>query len=278
MKKLLTILGTLIWIIVILGGVVSYSITNNYNDLVAIAFVVIVPLLVFYRTKHSKTNNEANNNPQLNCTDNIKTTINPVIPLIQSPVVANPKFNRTERENELSFQFSQNHSDKINDYENKLYDAVGNIYEGTKNQQIKNCERAINIYDKFKNYCYKTKGGTIYFQDMWEYCHNSKNPCFSFIDDTNKHLYNLQNNIDDTYESFGISYDLAQQFENLLKNNSGIYQKDIYALLNSDKKSELRKYISYLCDINKIERIKSGNTYKLYLKSNIIIKFCLTVL
>lgn len=56
---------------------------------------------------------------------------------------SNPKFHRTYNEDELSFRFEQNHSEKISDYEDKIYDAVGKIYEGTINQQIKTVKKLL---------------------------------------------------------------------------------------------------------------------------------------
>ena len=78
--------------------------------------------------------------------------------------------------------------------ENNIYDNAENvgkagirwIKSATQDElidKIKACDAVINSFEKCKKFCYgKGKGGTIYFQDMWEYCHNSKNQQFSYID------------------------------------------------------------------------------------------------
>lgn len=106
----------------------------------------------------------------------------------------NPKFHRTEKEEELSFNFSMRYSDVLSKLENNIYDNAENvgkagirwIKSATQDElidKIKACDAVINSFEKCKKFCYgKGKGGTIYFQDMWEYCHNSKNQQFSYID------------------------------------------------------------------------------------------------
>jgi len=92
--------------------------------------------------------------------------------------------------------FTQKHAHKIAKLENELYCSVDNIGKVTKKWlktatkeeiqlQIDNCKIAIECFESLKRFCYKkSKGGIIYFQDMWEYCHNSKNSCFTYIQST----------------------------------------------------------------------------------------------
>ena len=179
---------------------------------------------------------------------------------------SNPKFHRTYNEDELSFRFEQNHSEKISDYEDKIYDAVGKIYEVTINQQIKNCEKAINIFNRFKNYCYKTKGGKIYFQDMWEHCHNSSNPDFSYIEVANKHLKNLVENKVELERKYKIKEELPDNIYKIIQDNPGIVQKDIYDILGREYQQNISSYIYSMDKNGVIKRDKHGNSYKLYLK------------
>lgn len=54
---------------------------------------------------------------------------------------------------------------------------------------IEQCHKAIDAFESFRNYCYKkSKDGQIYFNDMWEHYHNSKDPCFSYIQSTKDYL------------------------------------------------------------------------------------------
>lgn len=116
----------------------------------------------------------------------------------------NPKFSRTDKEEELSFQFSYRNSDKLAKLDAEIYAAKNNIGKaGIRwqkkasveeiQERIKQCDNAITVYEKYKKICYRSKGGQIYFQDMWEYCHNTHNPCFDYIDDVVKLKAELEN-------------------------------------------------------------------------------------
>ena len=54
-----------------------------------------------------------------------------------------------------------------------------------KSYSVKQVDFRSTMYEDFKKFCYsKGEGGKIFFDDRWEYCHNSKNPCFSYIQST----------------------------------------------------------------------------------------------
>lgn len=118
---------------------------------------------------------------------------------------SNPKFHRTFEERELSFEFSQKYSKKIKTMENKIYLSKDNTIKYNENSKISIikailiCNRCIYNYNKLKKFCYKNNG-QLYFQDMWEYCHNSSCECFEYITSTK---------------------DFRQQLMNLLKNKKG---------------------------------------------------------
>lgn len=98
----------------------------------------------------------------------------------------NPKFHRTEREEDLAFNFSQKYHSEVSQFDDSIYESVSKIKTcQTTEDKIKQCELAISTYERARKFCYsKGKGGKLYFDDMWEHCHNSKNPCFSFIEKT----------------------------------------------------------------------------------------------
>lgn len=126
----------------------------------------------------------------------------------------NPKFQRTEKEEDLSFNFSQKWSSAIQKYKDAIYNEtakVGTLEKVDKN--IEQCQKAINAFESFRNYCHKkSKGGQIYFDDMWEYCHNSKNPCFNYIQSTKDYLKELTEN----YELYKVLYEKESQLDSLL--------------------------------------------------------------
>lgn len=83
----------------------------------------------------------------------------------------NPKFHRTENEKELKSDFFRNNRDFIEDFEQHLY--------SDKNDNSDDLKTRIEYFDEFKEMCYSSgEGGKLYFQDMWEHCHNSKNDAF----------------------------------------------------------------------------------------------------
>lgn len=95
---------------------------------------------------------------------------------------------------DMTFNFSQKYADKIEMYETKIYDtasAIGGtgvrwMKKATKEElqeKIELCVQCIQAYNDFKLFCSKKgKSGLYYFEDMWEKLHNSKKPCFSYID------------------------------------------------------------------------------------------------
>lgn len=96
----------------------------------------------------------------------------------------NPKFHRTEAEEELSFNFYMNYKNKIKEYKDKIYASIDNDY-------IKVTVESIKAFDELQQFCFsKGKGGRLYFEDMWLHCHNSRNPCFSYRDNLIKVLNN----------------------------------------------------------------------------------------
>ena len=105
----------------------------------------------------------------------------------------NPKFHRTDREQELSFEFAEKYSSEALLAEEAIHEKVQNAARAykkcSKTARIEDIRKgiiliddAINAYNNWKNFCYSHgEGGKIYFDDFWELCHNSNSPCFSYI-------------------------------------------------------------------------------------------------
>ena len=193
----------------------------------------------------------------------------------------NPKFHRTFKDNELSFKFENTYYEKISDFEDKLYSEEKNIYLIFDiDKRIEQCQKVINIFNKFKNFCYKkSKGGMIYFQDTWEFMHNSKNDCFSYIDEIEAYLEKLIKNYDEEkiilekeknkqvkITQYLQEHNPEEEFLSLLKNKPGILQKDIYKNFDSDIKDVFKPLPRTLEKAGKIKRIKSKNSYQLFIK------------
>ena len=157
-------------------------------------------------------------------------------------ILPNSQIHRTSKDESLSLSFFTNHEKIIYDYENKLLKSI-EIYtlEEDIDKQIELCKNAISIFKRFRDFCYRTKGGTIYFQDTWEYYYNSHNGYSSYIDSTIKRLKYLQDN-------YNMLKNMKQIIIDTIKNNSGILQKNIYALIDINFKNEIQYAIRQLED------------------------------
>lgn len=95
----------------------------------------------------------------------------------------NPKFHRTELEEELAFNFSYQYKDEIERLENLIVSEANKIkHLKDTTEKIRQCQKAIKTFEAMRTFCYsKGDAGKLYFDDMWEHCHNSKSECFSFI-------------------------------------------------------------------------------------------------
>lgn len=117
---------------------------------------------------------------------------------------SNPKFHRTERDEDLSFNFSQKYASIISKYEEEIYDKVRLAARSIRfgnfdiDEMIKLHEDAVKCFYEFQDFCFnKSKGGKIYFEDMWLYCHNSTQDKFSYITNCENELLDLKSNYDE---------------------------------------------------------------------------------
>lgn len=173
----------------------------------------------------------------------------------------NPKFHRSEYEEELSYNFFDKYNSKISTLEKMLLDQISKIYSyNDVNDQINQCYLAIEVFNRLRKFCCsKGKGGTIYFEDTWEHCHNSKNPDFSYISS----IEDLLNNLIYTRDI------IIPQILDIVKNNNGILQKNIYASFKQEDKSLIQKTIRKLSEQDILRRIKKGSTYQLFINNNV---------
>lgn len=159
----------------------------------------------------------------------------------------NPKFHRTKYEEELKSQFRRANISLINEFE-QLMNPIKNLSSFALNEQIK-------AFDKYKKIFYdQGAGGKLYFQDMWEHCHNSKNECFSWRDNLLK-SYNIQKQRERLY----------QAIPHTIIDNENLLQKDIYKLLPEFDKGIIQSVIRELEKDKIILREKSKGSYILSL-------------
>lgn len=163
----------------------------------------------------------------------------------------NPKFHRSDQERKLRNEFSQKNHSIIQDYENRICISDKADYNKLKSNLV--------AYDEFQKFCYDNgDGGKLYFQDMWEYCFNSKKECFSFKETI---LEYMQNYLDANRAVIDII--------EILKTNDTYLQKDLKHKINYCTPQEIGLIIREMVDKDIIAREKYKNTYILKLKIDI---------
>lgn len=184
----------------------------------------------------------------------------------------NPKYHRTLEEQKLSSQFSLKNFDCLREKEHKMLDFNIKARDTITDidETISNCQKAIKAFYDLKKFCYKTDGGVIYFQNMWEYCHNSQNPCFCFIEETEKRLQDLTENYDERkryYQrrQYAINH-LKTDLITLISNQENILQKDVYSHFDADLKDNVSRMLYDMDKKGEIKRVKHGSTYQLSIK------------
>ena len=168
---------------------------------------------------------------------------------------SNPKFHRSFKEEELSYSFENKYYNEIAKRIEKFETPYHNSFsEQDLSKKIMLLEQSITEFDKCKNFCYsKGKGGTIYFQDMYEYLHNTHNDCFSYRD-------MILGSLEECYYERD---ELIPEIKNAISNHNGILQKNIYAELPDFQRSDIQRMLRKLESENVITRIKKSGSYEL---------------
>ena len=170
---------------------------------------------------------------------------------------SNPKFHRSFKEDELSYSFENKYYNEIAKRIEKFETPYHNSFsEQDLSKKIMLLEQSITEFDKCKNFCYsKGKGGTIYFQDMYEYLHNTHNECFSYRD-------MILGSLEECYYERD---ELIPEIKNVISDHNGILQKNIYAELPDFQRSDIQRMLRKLESENVITRIKKSGSYELHL-------------
>lgn len=170
----------------------------------------------------------------------------------------NPKFHRTLDEQMESIEFRQANSRLIGKLEDGIYESL-NMTNSSKDKWLGILERSIKSYYDLKKYCYdQGKGGQLYFQDSWEYCHNTSNPCFEYVETLEEHRDYIIN-MRDVWKPTILNI--------IDKYNGDLIQKNIYDLVPDIKRSDVQKAIREMVDEKKVVREKASGSYRLSLMS-----------
>ena len=288
MKKVLKVLAICLLLFCDIGFLLNFLHYNTSNKIVSCVLIFIITNMIFKLILSFKRiplknnvshNNEvdASNRGQENTTtyiqsnnvihknDNSIITDAEIPHLLQSTLKdtmqnnnysSNPKFHRTPKEENMAFNFSQRYSQKISSLEHSFLESNRKANKLTSiEQKIEQCKLTILYYEQAKQFCYsKGKGGQLYFDDMWEHCHNSSNPDFSYISSVKDHIAELEH----------LKNYIIPTILKTVSENEGILQKNIYQYLESESKSTVQKTIRDLESSNQLKRIKKGSSYELY--------------
>lgn len=187
MKIIKKIIGGFCLFMFIVGVILAFTELRNQKLTAAVILIMFgVPsYLLIFRKPKSSIGQKVKTEPTIDM-EIMKET--------SKPENAPDTNKHTVDTEELSFQFMQRYADKIAEYENRIYGAVDSIDGCGKKwlkqattqdieAKIRKCDEAIDVFNGFQEFCYKRgAGGIAYFQEMWEHCHNSNNPDFSYID------------------------------------------------------------------------------------------------
>ncbi len=184
----------------------------------------------------------------------------------------NPMWHRTPEENKLNCNFFSKNYEYLRQQGSKIVDLSikANSTITDIDVTISDCKKAIKTFYDLKNECYQTKEGMLYFKDMWEHCHNSQNPCFCFIEKTEKRLQDLTENYAERKRYYERRQYAMKHLKNdvitLISNNENILQKDVYSHFDVDLKDSIARLLNNMDRKGEIKRVKHGSTYQLSIK------------
>lgn len=199
-----------------------------------------------------------------NLSENTKKTLN------YYKKSSNPKFIRSDKEEDLSFNFSQRYCNQISKYENKIYNkaqlATKSISHGNFDidEVIQLHEDAVKCFYEFQEFCFnKSQGGKIYFEDMWLHCHNSRNECFSYIENIETTLNELKSNYETQKSYYENIKKVKNEIKRVLNEKEEVIQKELYKQFLPLKATDICIAINDLKEEGFLSSEKYLNTRKL---------------
>lgn len=133
--------------------------------------------------------------------------------------------------------------------------------------EIKLLKEFIKFFKEYENEC-KVMGECYekYFFDMHVNIVNKPN--YGWLNEKIERLKYLEENreklLDEKQRKDEGLKDLSQKLENIIVNNQGILQSEIYKKFDKVIKDEISSKLYFWAKDGKIRRVKSGNTYKIY--------------
>lgn len=164
----------------------------------------------------------------------------------------------SDRDQELVFQFMQNHGNQSSKHCVKFKSLNCLAYEETDiDKKIVLLQQAIEAFEAAKQWHYNySNGAKIYFQEFWERLHNSRSNCFSWVDPVKEEL---------EYQTQKRDLIIPWILENA---ETGFLQTQIYKEFPGYEKGVLRGIIDELAKRGLIVKDKKGNSYYITKKQN----------
>lgn len=109
----------------------------------------------------------------------------------------NPKFHRTEAEFEAGLEFDEKYGETSRALCSMFLEPAKKARKAADpNVKLHLLNECVKQFEYAKQWHYNhSEGAKITFQDDWEYCHNSKNPCFCYIDPIKSQIQKLQDKV-----------------------------------------------------------------------------------
>ena len=163
----------------------------------------------------------------------------------------NHPFRRSDAEQDLIFRFTQTHGRKSTELVSQFESLSAAAYKAQDlDEKINFLIAALQKYQVAKEWHYKvSKGGMMYFQDMWDHLHNSRNACFSWDEPEREYLKDLLLERDHVRPAI------------LEAAKDGFMQKDFYAQFSPDQKSFVQRILRSMEGEGQIVRTKTSGSY-----------------
>lgn len=183
--------------------------------------------------------------------------------------------NKSDNANMIPMEYYETVQHEIKPIENLIVQCrVSAINSKRVEDKIRYLAGCVKAYENLREKCISLGNEyEKYFNDMWEHCHNSINPDFSYIDPVKTELKDLQLNYGELvikqsrydHESINLK---SRVFE-LVKDNPGIKQTEIYKRFDSLVKNDVQSMLYFMEKDGIIKREKQENSYKVFALRNV---------
>lgn len=170
------------------------------------------------------------------------------------------------QDGELPLGWIGRHRNEIKGMEENVAEHVKAARDASKpvDERISEYRTAIELQEKMRDRfvsageCYAK-----YYSDMWGHCHNSRCDDFDYIQHLEEELAKVLEDYDDLKKRETLLIGLDRRLMDLLLENDGIKQTDVYKEFDPVVKSDIKSFLYFWAKEEKIIRVKSGRTYSI---------------